>query len=144
MGYSSLIEDKNYPDSTIVLEDAEIMQIPKEDFLQMIYGDINVAAKFIHIITQNVKEKEERLLNLVYSSLRKRVAHALADLHSKYNAGDSNNVIDISREDIAHYVGTATESLIRTLSDFKAEKLIEIKEGKIRIADVEKLKNILY
>ncbi|MGZ5220993.1 MAG: Crp/Fnr family transcriptional regulator, partial [Chitinophagaceae bacterium] len=127
-----------------ILEEADIMQIPKEDFLQMIYGDINVAAKFIRIITQNVKEKEERLLNLAYSSLRKRVAKALADLHVKYNANGNNSVIDISREDIAHYVGTATESLIRTLSDFKAEKLIEIKEGKIRIADVEKLKNLLY
>jgi CheY-like chemotaxis protein/CRP-like cAMP-binding protein len=144
LGYSSLIEDRNYDDTAIILEDAEIMQIPKEDFLQMIYGDINIAAKFIHIITQNVKEKEERLLNLAYSSLRKRVAKALVDLHGKYNAGNSNNIIDVSREDIAHYVGTATESLIRTLSDFKAEKLIEIKEGKIRIQDVEKLKNLQY
>lgn len=144
IGYPALIEDKNYNDSAAILEDAEIMQIPREDFLQMIYGDMNVAAKFIHIITQNVKEKEERLLNLAYSSLRKRVARALADLHGKYNAGGGSNVIDISREDIAHYVGTATESLIRTLSDFKAEKLIEIKEGKIRITNVEKLKNLLY
>jgi CRP-like cAMP-binding protein len=110
----------------------------------MIYGDINVAVKFIRIITQNVKEKEERLLSLAYSSLRKRVAKALVDLHGKYNVKDSNNPIEISREDIAHYVGTATESLIRTLSDFKSEKLIEIKEGKIRIADVERLKNLLY
>lgn len=144
LGYSSLIEDRNYDDTAIILEDSEIMQIPKEDFLQMIYGDINIAAKFIHIITQNVKEKEERLLNLAYSSLRKRVANALVDLHSKYNAGNSNNAIDVSREDIAHYVGTATESLIRTLSDFKAEKLIEIKDGKIRIQDVDKLKNLQY
>jgi CheY-like chemotaxis protein len=144
LGYSSLIEDRNYDDTAIILEDAEIMQIPKEDFLQMIYGDINIAAKFIHIITQNVKDKEERLLNLAYSSLRKRVAKALVDLHGKYNTGKSNNVIDVSREDIAHYVGTATESLIRTLSDFKAEKLIEIKEGKIRIQDVDKLKNLQY
>lgn len=144
LGYSSLIEDRNYDDTAIILEDADILQIPKEDFLQMIYGDINIAAKFIHIITQNVKDKEDRLLNLAYSSLRKRVAKALADLHGKYNSGNSSNVIDISREDIAHYVGTATESLIRTLSDFKAEKLIEIKDGKIRIQDVEKLKNLQY
>ncbi len=144
IGYPALIEDKNYDDSTIILEDAEVMQIPREDFLKMIYGDINVAAKFIRIITQNVKEKEERLLNLAYSSLRKRVAKALVDINGKFNVSGGNNPIEISREDIAHYVGTATESLIRTLSDFKAEKLIEIKEGKIRIADVEKLKNLLY
>ncbi len=141
IGYSALIEDKNYDDSAVVLEEAEIMQIPKEDFLQMIYSDITIAAKFIRIITQNVKEKEERLLNLAYSSLRKRVAKALVDIHSKFGG---NKPIEISREDIAQYVGTATESLIRTLSDFKAEKLIEIKEGKISIANIDKLKNLLY
>ena len=144
MGYPALIEDKNYDDNAVILEDAEIMQIPKEDFLQMIYGDINVAVKFIRIITQNVKEKEERLLNLAYSSLRKRVAKALVDIHGKYNANGGTNSLEISREDIAHYIGTATESLIRTLSDFKAEKLVVIKEGKIAIADIDKLKNLLY
>jgi len=144
MGYPALIEDKNYDDTSVILEDAEIMQIPKDDFLQMIYGDMNVAAKFIRIITQNVKEKEDRLLSLAYSSLRKRVAKALVELNKKYNEPGGNKPIEISREDIAHYVGTATESLIRTLSDFKAEKLIEITEGKIRIADADKLKNLLY
>lgn len=144
IGYPALIEDKNYDDSTVVLEEAEVMQIPKEDFTRMIYGDISIAAKFIRIITQNVKEKEERLMSLAYSSLRKRVAKALVDIHSKFNTGGENKPIEISREDIAHYVGTATESLIRTLSDFKAEKLIEIKEGKINISNIDKLKNLLY
>ncbi|MBS1621806.1 MAG: response regulator [Bacteroidetes bacterium] len=144
MGYPSLIEDKNYDDSALVLEDAEIMQIPREDFLQMVYGDINIATKFIRIITQNVKDKEERLLNLAYSSLRKRVAKALVDIQNKFNPREEGKPIEISREDIAHYVGTATESLIRTLSDFKAEKLIEIKEGKIIISGLERLKNLLY
>ena len=144
IGYSALIEDKNYDDNAVILEDAEIMQIPREDFHQMIFGDLTIAAKFIRIITQNVKEKEERLLSLAYSSLRKRVAKALVDIHSKFNITGENKPIEISREDIAHYVGTATESLIRTLSDFKAEKLIEIREGKIIISNIEKLKNLLY
>ena len=144
IGYAALISDKNYDDSTVVLEEAEIMQIPKDDFLQMIYSDITIATKFIRIITQNVKEKEERLLNLAYSSLRKRVAKALADICGKFNTTEQNKPIEISREDIAQYVGTATESLIRTLSDFKAEKLIEIKEGKITIPNPEKLKTLLY
>jgi len=144
IGYTSLIEDENYTESATVLEDADIMQIPREDFLQMIYSDINIAAKFIHIVTQNVKEKEDRLLNLAYSSLRKRVAKALVDIVEKFNIAEGGKPIEISREDIAQYVGTATESLIRTLSDFKAEKLIDIKSGKIMINNVNKLKNMLY
>ena len=144
IGYPALIEDKNYDDSAVVMEESEIMQIPKEDFLQMIYSNMDVAAKFIRIITQNVKEKEERLLSLAYSSLRKRVAKALIDIQAKFNAEGPDKPLAISREDFAHYVGTATESLIRTLSDFKSEKLITIKEGKISIINSEKLNNLLY
>jgi CRP-like cAMP-binding protein len=144
IGYPALIGDKNYEDSAVVLEEAEIMQIPREDFMQLIYGNMDVAIKFIRIITQNVKEKEERLLNLAYSSLRKRVARALTDIQEKFNAGNPGKPLEISREDFARYVGTATESLIRTLSDFKSEKLIEIKEGKITVTNADKLKSLLY
>jgi CheY-like chemotaxis protein len=144
IGYPALIEDKNYDDSAIVLDDAEIIQIPRDEFMKMIYGNMDVAIKFIRIITQNVKEKEERLLNLAYSSLRKRVAKALVDIHSKFNAEKPQKGLEISREDFAHYVGTATESLIRTLSDFKSENIIEIKGGKIIISNIDKLKNLLY
>ncbi|MCO5241222.1 MAG: response regulator [Chitinophagaceae bacterium] len=144
IGYSSIIEDKNYEDSAVILEEAEILQLPREDFQKMIYNDISVASKFIHLITQNVKEKEERLLNLAYSSLRKRIAKALVNIHNKFNGGGPSKKIEISREDIAQYVGTATESLIRTLSDFKSEKLIDIKEGKIIVSKPDQLSNLLY
>ena len=84
-------------------------------------------------------------MRLAYGSLRKRVAKALVDIHQKFNKPNQNQSnIDFSREDIAQYVGTATESLIRTLSDFKAEKLIDIRDGKIRITQVDKLHNLLY
>ena len=144
IGYTALIEDLNYDDSATILEEAELMMIPKDDFVQMVYSDISIASKFIHIITQNVREKEERLLNLAYSSLRKRVAKALVDIVEKFNLKEQSSPIEISREDIAQYVGTATESLIRTLSDFKAEKLIDIKSGKIIVNNIDKLKNLLY
>ncbi len=144
IGYQALIEESAYEDTAVALEETEILQVPREDFIDFIYSDIRIATKFIRIITQNVKEKEDRLLSLAYSSLRKRVAKALVDIHSKFNASDASKSLEISREDIAHYVGTATESLIRTLSDFKQEKLIEIKEGKILIGNLEKLKNLLY
>jgi DNA-binding response OmpR family regulator len=145
IGYTSIIADKDYDDNTIVLEEAELLQVPREDFLKMIYGDINIAVKFIEMITRNVKDKEERLVALAYSSLRKRVANALVDIHEKFRSDEnSNRLFEISREDIAQYVGTATESLIRTHSDFKAEKLIEITGGKITIPDLGKLKKMLY
>ena len=69
---------------------------------------------------------------------------ALVNIVEKFKIVDEGKPIEISREDIAQYIGTATESLIRTLSDFKAEKLIDIKSGKIIVTDVQKLKNLLY
>jgi CRP-like cAMP-binding protein len=91
------------------------------------------------------------LLSLAYGSLRKRVAKGLLDIHTKFagshpdpSTGRVRLPLSISREDIAQYIGTATESLIRTLSDFKSEKLIDIQDGKIHITDVNKLQNLLY
>jgi len=146
IGYLPVLENAAYEDTAVVLEDAELAQIPKDEFLQALYQDLRVATKFIRLIAQNVQEKEERLLQLAYGSLRKRVAKALIDIHQKYSGseGKAPTALDISREDIAQYVGTATESLIRTLSDFKSEKLVDIKDGKIRIADVAKLEHLLY
>lgn len=143
-GYTALIEDSLYNDTAIVLEEAEVLQIPKEEFLQMIYSDITIAGKFIHIITQNVKEKEERLLNLAYSTLRKRVAKVLIDIVDKFQITDTTKPIEISREEIAQYIGTATESLNRTISDFKAEGLIDISKGKIVPVNMEKVRNLRY
>jgi CRP-like cAMP-binding protein len=143
IGHLAVIEEKNFDDTVVVLENAEILQIPKEDFMQMMNAEPAVLQKFVRLMTKNIREKEERLLNLAYSSLRKRVAKALLDIDSKYNK-DGNAQIDISRDDIAHYVGTATESLIRTLSDFKQEKLIDITDGKIKLAKRDKLNNLLY
>jgi len=144
LGHITLLENKNYDDTAEILEDAEIYLIPKDDFLQAVYHDMNIATKFIKLISKDVKEKEERLLQLAYDSLRKRVAKALIAIHEKFNTEKNTQHIDISREDIAQYVGTATESLIRTISDFKSEKLIEIKEGKIRILELDKLANLIY
>jgi CRP-like cAMP-binding protein len=149
IGYLPLLESKNYDDTAIVLEDAEVVMVPRDEFLDGVYNDLSIATKFIRLIAQNVQDKEERLLSLAYGSLRKRVARALVDIHNKFSKGEdsgvkTNPILDISREDIAQYVGTATESLIRTLSDFKSEKLIEIKDGKIRISDLSRLNNLLY
>ena len=144
LGYSSVIENKSYDHTAVVVEEAEMMMIPADEFLKMIDTDISIASKFIRIITQNIKEKEERMLNLAYSSLRKRIARALLEIHEKYSRNTSNPLSEFSREEIAQYVGTATESLIRTLGDFKSEKLIDIKAGKISIVDEKKLRNLVF
>lgn len=142
-GYTSLMEEKNYAESAETMEDAEITFIPKEDFFNLVYNNREVAKKFLHILTKNVAEQEERLVELAYSSVRKRVAEALLLLQKRYKPNsDRAFSMAISREDLANIVGTATESLIRTLSDFKEEKFIEIKEGKIFLVNEKKLQEL--
>ena len=144
IGYLPVIEDRNYADTAVVMEDAEILLLPKKDFLELLHAQPAVAQKFISLLTSNIRDHQERLLHLAYSSLRKRVAKGLLDIDAKFNKDNTSGKIGISRDDIAHYVGTATESLIRTLSDFKQEKLISIVDGKISILKSEKLQNLLY
>jgi CRP-like cAMP-binding protein len=109
----------------------------------MIFGNLSVTRNFIRILTKGVMDKQERLIDLAYSSVRKRSAEALLLLQDKYRSEEGEQfTMAIAREDLANIVGTATESLIRTLSDFKEEKLIEIKEGKIRILDDKRLRNL--
>lgn len=142
-GYTSLLEEKPYTETAEALEDSEICLIPKDDFHSLMYGSMNVMKSFIKMLSDNIADKEKQLINLAYSSVRKRVADALLLLQSRYdNNKDKSFSISISREDLANIVGTATESLIRTLSDFKEEKLVEIKGSNITIINLDKLKKL--
>lgn len=140
-GYLALLENEAYSDSAVALEEVEVSIIPKEDFFLLINSNRDVASVFIKLLSDNIKEKEERLIKLAYNSVRKRVAEALIMLQTHYEEKDNPNpfTIAISREDLANIVGTAPETVIRTLSDFKEEKLIEIKGSKITIINNDKL-----
>ncbi len=138
--YTDLLEDKTYSESAAALEDAEINSIPKEDFFALIYKNTAIAKKFIQLLANNLSEKESQLLKLAYNSVRKRVAESLVQLQRRYTtSGDTKFQMAISREDVANMSGTSTETAIRTLSDFKEEKLIEVKGSTITIINIDKL-----
>src|ERR1700741_3326710 len=139
-GYISLLQDEKYTDSTAALEESEIYMIPKEDFFTLIYKNAEVSRRFIEILSNDLRENEKQLVKLAYNSVRKRVAEALVKLSDKYKKEDDQQFsMNVSREDLANLVGTATETVIRTLSDFKEEKLIEISGGNITILNYNKL-----
>lgn len=142
-GHTSLIENKVYEEFAETLEESSIRVIPRKEFENLLTHNQEIALKVIKLLANNITEKEQQLVALAYHSLRKRVADALLTLKKKYESNtDTHFSIAISREDLANIAGTATESLIRTLSDFKAEKLIEIKEGKITLLEEKKLANL--
>ncbi|MGN6566529.1 MAG: response regulator [Flavipsychrobacter sp.] len=142
-GYMAMLEGTAYKETAEALEDTEVAVIPKEDFENLINNNKDVMQKFIKLLANNITERENQLLSLAYNSLRKKVADALLTIHNKYNGGNTENLIDISRENLANIAGTAKESVIRTLSDFKDEKLIDIRNGDIAILNEKKLQNLI-
>lgn len=146
VGQLSLLSDNGtYIESAAVLEDAELYKIPKLEFTTLINGNKDVANKFIGLISNNLVDVQEQMVNVAYATVRQRTAKALLDIHNKSiltNKEDSG--INIAREDFAGLIGTATETAIRMLSEFKEEGLITIgKTRKIVIEDKKTLEDIV-
>lgn len=133
-GHIALLKEEEYTESAIAMEEAEIVFIPKKDFLLLLYGNRDFSVHFIKLLANDMIDQEEKLLSLAYSSIRKRVAEALLTLYQQ--RGEN---IQILREDLANMVGTAKESVVRTLTDFKKEGIITIKDGIITILDAGEL-----
>lgn len=139
-GFESILENGVYTESAVAMEDSELIIIPKQDFLSLIHSNPEVSKVFISLLCQKVKEKESQLLNLAYNSVRQRTAEALLKV---FQLKDSEKKLSISRDDLAKMVGTASESVIRVLSDFKDEGLIDIETGKIIILKSDKLEKVV-
>jgi CRP-like cAMP-binding protein len=138
IGYNDLIRDQKYAESATALEDTNISLIPREDFIALLHANRDVASQLIKMLANNITEKEEQLLNLAYHSVRKRVANAILLLSDK----EDNTEINILRDDLARIVGTAKESVIRMLTEFKEDGYIEISDGAIIIKNRIKLENL--
>ena len=144
LGHIALLEDCNYHETAVAIEDTVLAIIPKEDFDLLINNSHEISRKFIQLLAQNISEKENQLLGMAYNSLRKKVADALLTLCKKYNTNNAEKFqIEITRENLASIAGTATESLIRTLGDFKDENLISIRESVITILNAKKLETLV-
>lgn len=142
-GHMSLFEAQPYSDSAIVLEDSEIVKVPKDDFLNLIYKNRDVASQFIKMLAGHIEEQEKQLLSLAYDSVRKRAAEALLLLQKRFEKdGQEQEAIRATREDLAGIAGTATETLIRCLGEFKEDGLIEVKGREIKILNKKGLQSI--
>lgn len=142
-GHVPLCEGRPYSDSALVLEDSEVFKIPKEDFLALLYKNRDVAQQFIKMLSNQIKEQEEQLIKLAYDTVRKRTADALLLLQKRYPSNkDGNTCIPVTRDDLAGLAGTAAETVIRCLSEFKEDEFIEVNGREIVILDQEGLESI--
>lgn len=130
VGQLSLINKQGtYVDTAAALEQTEVVKIPKTDFTTLLYGNKQISNKFIEMISNDLISVQEKLINMAFSSVRQRLAKVLVDLNNSQTINISEyKGIDISREDLAGLIGTATETAIRMLTDFKDEGLVTIAE----------------
>ncbi|MET3977460.1 CRP-like cAMP-binding protein/CheY-like chemotaxis protein [Mucilaginibacter sp. UYP25] len=137
LGINALLANEPYTDTATATEDSTLCLIPKDMLEQLLSKHPEVGRKFIKILAKDIREKEDQLLRLAYNSVRKKLADVLLRLHRTRSKETSG--FKISREDLAAMAGMATETVSRTLSDFKDERLIEKTASLITILDEARL-----
>lgn len=140
LGIQAVLANEPYGDTAIAMEDSILCLLPKEyiENLLNLYPDI--ARAFIKLLANDIKEKEEQLLQLAYFSVRKRMAEILLRLAGK--GDDQKKTFKITREDLASMAGMAIETVSRTLADFKTEGLIEKKGSSISLLSPDRLRQM--
>lgn len=126
IGYNALLNDFSYHETASVIEDTNVAFIPRQDFLDIFTTDKTVSKYFTHLLCQDLVDTEKRLVAQAYRPVRGRLAEALLALDNLFEPEDQNEetFIRLSRHDLASLLGTAKETIIRILSEFKAENLI--------------------
>jgi CRP-like cAMP-binding protein/CheY-like chemotaxis protein len=135
LGINAMLANEEYGDTATALEDSMLCLIPKEQLEQLLNLYPEVAREFIKLLANDIREKEEQLLQMAYHSVRKKMAEAL--LRMQRQSGTDS--FKIAREDLAAMAAMATETVSRTLSDFKDEGLIEKTGSTITILDIGRL-----
>ncbi len=138
LGFTTFDENLPYTETATAVEDCEIVGVSKTELVEILKKSQNIALELMNLLTDNLSEVKEQLLRMAYSSVRKKTAATILQFVEVMNR-KPEAPIRISRIDLATTAGIATESLIRTLSDFKRDGLIDIEGRDIHILDVEGL-----
>ena len=140
IGYKALLSGEKYNATAIAIEDTNICFIPKEIFLVILQKDASLSFEMMKVLSNELKRAEEKITHLAQKQVRERMAETILFLKETYGLDKDDHVnIQLSREEIANLVGTATETAIRLLSEFNKEHIIELSGKKIKILNQPKL-----
>lgn len=135
VGFKAMFSDEPYKLSATTLEESNICFIKKEDFTSYLESNPQMLQTVLKELSQELGDRAVFIKNMAQKSVRERLAAILLLLDEIYQ----EEMINLSREDLANYVGTATETIIRLLKEFKTEKFIEIHVRKIEVLDRKNL-----
>jgi DNA-binding response OmpR family regulator len=137
LGINSSLAGEPFIDTAVAIESSALCLIPSAMLNQLINEYSEVGRSFIKLLSNDIREKEEQLVQLAYSSVRKKMADVILRLHCQQQP--ENKTVKVSREDLASMAGMATETVSRTLSDFMAEGLIAKDGPIITILDLQRI-----
>lgn len=140
-GFTSFEDNVPYNETATAVEDTEIVGVSKIYVKDILKQSQDVTLQLMNLLAENLSDVKQQLLRMAYSSVRKKTASTILQFVEVMNT-NPEAAIRISRNDLANTAGIATESLIRTLSDFKKNGLISIEGRNIKILDLEKIKAI--
>lgn len=143
IGYRSLLCNEKFNASAGCLDETVVCFVPKDHILKMVTENAGLAMNIMQHTCHDLGEASKIITRLAQKSITERVAEVLLILKSNFGV-DKNECIDVvlSREDLANMAGTATETLIRTLSKFQSDNLIELNGKRIQILNAEELGKI--
>lgn len=140
IGYRSILSKQPYGASATAMEDTEVCFIPEKFFVRVLEHHPKLAFDILRRISEDLGESAQTITFLAQKTVRERLAEVLLLLEKKLgNDKDGFIKISLTREEMANLIGTATESAIRLISEFKADHLIEVEGRKIKILDHQKL-----
>ena len=145
LGYRSILTGGPSTVSAAALEESTVCCIPQETFFKLLRADGDFSMRIIDLLTGDLERAEEEIVHLAQRPVRERLAEALILLKKTYGTEDGENSpinVRLSREELAGMVGTAIETLVRTIAEFRKEKLISTEKKKIRLLDVPTLLKI--
>lgn len=144
LGYRSLLCGDTYSATGTAIEESKICFIPKSTFLSILDCNSALAFQMMKLLSHDLRNAEERITTLAQKPVRERLAEVLLFVKETYGleADGATMSVILTREELANIVGTATETLIRLLADFKHENLIELEGKKIRLLDQKALLNL--
>ncbi len=143
LGYRSVISQHPAGLTVTALDDMDACYLSKDKIFDLLKSNPNFSLDIFRAVSHDLNEANVSLTDMAQKSVRERLAHTLLFLDEMFGEDNEQNInVQLSREEIANVIGTATESAIRLLSEFKKDELISLKGKKIKILDAQGLEKI--
>ena len=143
LGQRSMISDEPANLSAVALEDMEVCFIPRSEVMQFFTQNNQFSMNVMRTICDDLKGADDHMVNMAQKTVRQRLAETLIYLEDTFGKNEDGTLhIQLSREELAGMIGTATESCIRLLSELNKSEYIELTGKKITLLDKNKLKRL--